>query len=110
MAVDQTRGPRPAAGGSATVRDEDGQPVAASVDGLLARVAHGGAEAFAALYDQVADAVHGAAAERLRGGSPGAGQPPGIPGGSAGGNARQRARPGRRTGLPQTRGKEGHRA
>jgi hypothetical protein len=37
------------------VRDEDGQPGAASVDGLLARVAHGDAEAFAGVYDQVAD-------------------------------------------------------
>jgi DNA-directed RNA polymerase specialized sigma24 family protein len=59
MAVRQKRGSRLAGGVSATVRGEDGQPVAASVDGLLARVAHGDAEAFAALYDQVADAVHG---------------------------------------------------
>jgi RNA polymerase sigma-70 factor (ECF subfamily) len=59
MAVEQKRGSRPAGAESATVRDEDGQPVAASVDGLLARAAHGDADAFEAVYDQVADAVHG---------------------------------------------------
>jgi hypothetical protein len=59
MAVGQKRGSRPAGAESPAVRGGDGQPVAVSVDGLLARVAHGDAEAFAAIYDQVADAVHG---------------------------------------------------
>ena len=225
MAVGQKRGSRPAGAESPAVRGEDGQPVAASVDDLLARVAHGDAEAFAAVYDQVAGAVHGLMSrivedqsraeqltadalvevwrsasqfrpakssgtdwvmamarrrarsqtdaagdgrtarlglsgavgavaeqaagglpadrclafmlgpqreavllahcgytwgkvadragvplERLREGLPGAGQPPGTAGGSAEGIAPQRARPGRRAGLPRTRGKEGHRA
>jgi RNA polymerase sigma-70 factor, ECF subfamily len=59
MAVGQKRGSHPAVGESLTVRAEDGRSVAASVDGLLLRVAHGDAEAFAGVYDQVADAVHG---------------------------------------------------
>ena len=59
MAVGQKRGFRRAGGESAAVRGEDGQPGATSVDGLLARVAHGDVEAFAAVYDQVADQVHG---------------------------------------------------
>jgi Sigma-70 region 2 len=59
MAVGRNRGSRRAGGKSAAVRDEDGQSAGASVDGLLARVAHGDAEAFAAVYDQVADEVHG---------------------------------------------------
>jgi RNA polymerase sigma-70 factor (ECF subfamily) len=59
MAVGQKRGSRPAGAESPAVRGGDGQPVAVSVDGLLARVAHGDAEAFAAVYDQVVDAVHG---------------------------------------------------
>jgi RNA polymerase sigma-70 factor, ECF subfamily len=61
MAVGQKRGSRPAGAESATVRGEDGQPGAASVDGLLVRVADGDADAFAGVYDQVADAVHGLA-------------------------------------------------
>jgi len=59
MAVGQKRGSRRASGESAPVRGEDGQPGAVSVDGLLARVARGDAEAFAGVYDQVADEVHG---------------------------------------------------
>ena len=59
MAVGQKRGSRRAGGESAAVRGEDGQPGAVSVDGLLARVARGDAEAFAGVYDQVADEVHG---------------------------------------------------
>jgi DNA-directed RNA polymerase specialized sigma24 family protein len=59
MAVGQKRGSHPAVGESLAVRGEDGRSVAASVDGLLLRVAHGDAEAFADVYDQVADAVHG---------------------------------------------------
>ena len=59
MAVGQKRGFRRAGGESAAVRDEDGQPGATSVDGLLARVANGDVEAFAGVYDQVADEVHG---------------------------------------------------
>jgi RNA polymerase sigma-70 factor, ECF subfamily len=59
MAVWQKRGSRPAGAEPPTVRGEDGQPGAASVDGLLARVADGDPDAFAGVYDQVADAVHG---------------------------------------------------
>ena len=50
MAVGQKPGSRRAGGESAAVRGEDGHPGAASVDGLLARVAHGDVEAFAGVY------------------------------------------------------------
>jgi RNA polymerase sigma-70 factor (ECF subfamily) len=59
MAVGQKCGSRPAGAEPRALHSEDGQPRAASVDGLLARVAHGDADAFASLYDQLADAVHG---------------------------------------------------
>jgi RNA polymerase sigma-70 factor, ECF subfamily len=59
MAVGQRRGSRPAGAESPAVRGEDGHHGAASVDGLLARVADGDADAFAGVYDQLADAVHG---------------------------------------------------
>jgi RNA polymerase sigma-70 factor, ECF subfamily len=58
MAVGHKRGSRPAGAESQAVHGKDGRPGAASVDGLLARVAHGDAEAFAGIYDQVADAVY----------------------------------------------------
>lgn len=41
------------------MRAEDARPGAAAVDGLLLQVARGDAEAFAAVFDQVADAVYG---------------------------------------------------
>jgi RNA polymerase sigma-70 factor (ECF subfamily) len=59
MAVGQKRDSRAAGAVSPVVRGGVGQPGAASVDGLLARVADGDAEAFAGVYDQVADEVHG---------------------------------------------------
>jgi RNA polymerase sigma-70 factor, ECF subfamily len=59
MAVGQKRGSRPAGAESPAVRSEDGQQGAACVDAVLMRVARGDAEAFAGVYDQVADAVHG---------------------------------------------------
>jgi RNA polymerase sigma-70 factor (ECF subfamily) len=43
----------------------DEKPGAAVVDGLLLRVAHGDAEAFAAVYDQVAGAVYGLASRTV---------------------------------------------
>jgi RNA polymerase sigma-70 factor, ECF subfamily len=59
MAVGHKRGSRAAGAVSPVVRGGVGQPGAASVDGLLVRVADGDADAFAGVYDQVADAVHG---------------------------------------------------
>jgi RNA polymerase sigma-70 factor, ECF subfamily len=59
IAAGQKRGSRPAATEPPAERGEGGRPGAAAVDGFLPRVAHGDAEAFAGVYDQVAGAVYG---------------------------------------------------
>ena len=59
MAVGGRRGSRPAATAPPSVRGEDARPGATAVDGLLLQVARGDAEAFAVVFDQVADAVYG---------------------------------------------------
>jgi len=61
MAVGQKRGPRLKRAEPPTVRREAGLPVATVLDGLLARVARGDREAFAAVCDQVGGAVYGVA-------------------------------------------------
>jgi RNA polymerase sigma-70 factor, ECF subfamily len=59
MAVEQERDPLAGSAESPSVRGADRRPGPAAVDGLLRRVARGDAEAFAAVYDQVAGAVYG---------------------------------------------------
>jgi anti-anti-sigma factor len=59
IAAGQKRGSRPAATEPPAERGEGGRPGAAAADGFLPLVAHGDAEAFAGVYDQVAGAVYG---------------------------------------------------
>jgi RNA polymerase sigma-70 factor, ECF subfamily len=59
IAAGQERGPGPAGTEPPAERGAGGRPGATALDGLLPRVAHGDAEAFAGVYDQVAGAVYG---------------------------------------------------